>query len=124
MEAPFSEYAARLAKALPALCGGEKRACIGLDGFVDQILYVVDQRTGSGSYSRMETMADYGRKIVGAAGLSMNVELIPVSTKPGGNGVIMAQAASRLGLQTTCVGALGKEEIHPCLLYTSPSPRD
>ncbi len=113
MEAPFSEYAARLAKALPALCGGEKRACIGLDGFVDQILYVVDQRTGSGSYSRMETMADYGRKIVGAAGLSMNVELIPVSTKPGGNGVIMAQAASRLGLQTTCVGALGKEEIHP-----------
>ena len=113
MRAAFSEYAARLKEDLPSLYGGEKRACIGLDGFVDQILYVVDQRTGSGSYSRMETMSDYGRKIVGAAGLSMNVELIPISTKPGGNGVIMAQAASRLGIRTTCVGAMGKGKLHP-----------
>lgn len=113
METAFVEYAARLKERLPELAGGEKRACIGLDGFVDRILYVVDQRTGGGSYRRMETMEAYGRKIAGAAGLSMNVELVPISTKPGGNGVIMAQAASRLGVRTTCIGAMGKGELHP-----------
>lgn len=113
MEPVFSEYTARLAECLPALSGRDKNACIGLDGFVDQILYVVDQRTDCGSYSRVETMADYGRKIVEAAGLSMNVELVPISTKPGGNGVIMAQAASRLDIHTTCIGAMGKGELHP-----------
>ena len=113
MEMAFPEYAARLAKRLPELAAGDKSACIGLDGFVDRILYVVDQRTGSGSYRRMEAMADYGRRIVEAAGLSMNVELAPVSTKPGGNGVIMAQAASRLGLRTTCIGAMGRGKLHP-----------
>ena len=113
MEAGFREYAARLAEYLPELKSDGRSACIGLDGFVDRILYVVDQRTGSGSYRRMETMADYGRRIVEAAGLSMNVEMVSVSTKPGGNGVIMAQAASRLGLRTTCLGAMGKESLHP-----------
>lgn len=113
MKTAFSEYVARLLERLPTMRGGDKSACIGLDGFVDQILYVVDQRTDSGSYSRMETMADYGRKIAEAAGLSMNVELVPVSTKPGGNGVIMAQAAARLGLRTVCIGAMGKGKLHP-----------
>lgn len=89
------------------------QAVIGFDGFVDEIIEVVDKRTSPDSYTKVETIAALGERISRAAGLSTNIELVPRVVKLGGNGPIMANALGALGLDTTYIGALGKPTIHP-----------
>lgn len=88
-------------------------AVIGFDGFVDEIIEVVDKRTSPDSFTKVETIAALGERISKAAGLSTNIELVPRVVKLGGNGPIMANALSSLGLGITYIGALGKPTIHP-----------
>jgi hypothetical protein len=57
-------------------------------------------------------MKDYGEKIIEAAGLSMNIEMLPISQKLGGNGTILANSLLQMGVRTNYIGALGKAEIH------------
>ncbi len=82
-------------------------ACIGLDGFVDRIIRVVDKRRSAGECSYVRTLADYGRLISDASGFSLNVELICEKSQLGGNGPIMAYALARLGRDVSCIGAFG-----------------
>ncbi len=89
------------------------RAVLGLDGFVDEILHVVDTRTDAESYTRVETIGDLAERIARARGLSTNIELVPVQVKLGGNGPIMANALVALGFRVTYIGALGFPELHP-----------
>lgn len=85
-------------------------ACIGLDGFIDRVYRVVDRRLDSRRVSFVPTLDEYGERLKKAAGMSLNIELIPRSVKLGGNGPIMAQALARLGADVTCWGALGYPE--------------
>ena len=48
------------------------KALMGLDGFVDQILHVVETREDADNYTRMKTLKEFGDKISKAAGLSTN----------------------------------------------------
>jgi sugar/nucleoside kinase (ribokinase family) len=102
--------ASRLLDAIPRMAG--VRALVGLDGFVDEIITVVDKRTGA-EYQPVRTIADLGRKIGAAAGQSSNYELVVKQMKLGGNGPIMANALASLGVGVTYVGNLGYPEIHP-----------
>ena len=86
------------------------RACIGLDGFVDRILRVVDVRYGPDDYRVIRTLAEYGQRLVDAAGMSLNIELVPEKSQLGGNGPIMAYALARLGGRVSCIGAFGLPE--------------
>ena len=52
-----------------------KRAVIGLDGFVDEVVHVVDKRTGRDAYTRIETIGEYADRLAQGAGLSTNVEV-------------------------------------------------
>ena len=88
------------------------RVVMGLDGFVDLILHVVEKRTDANNYIRMNTLKDFGEMICNAAGLSANVEFIPIQNKLGGNGPIMSNALSTYGLDVTYIGALGTPNIH------------
>ena len=88
-------------------------AFVGLDGFVDEIIRVVDQRTDAGHYTSLATIADLAGRIAEAAGKSTNLELVNVRTKLGGNGPIMANALAHLDVKTTYVGALGYPNLHP-----------
>ncbi len=88
-------------------------AFVGLDGFVDEILHVVDKRFDANRYDRVPTIAAYAQRLAAAAGKSTNVELVNVMTKLGGNGPIMANALARLGLGVTYVGSLGWPAMHP-----------
>jgi hypothetical protein len=97
-----------LAAQVPALS-----AFVGLDGFVDEILHVVDKRHDANHYDRVPTIAAYAQRLAGAAGRSTNVELVNVMTKLGGNGPIMANALARFGMNVTYVGALGWPTLHP-----------
>ena len=40
----------------------------GFDGFVDEIIHVVDKRIDKDNYIRVKTIEDYGHKILNAAG--------------------------------------------------------
>lgn len=86
---------------------------IGFDGFVDEVVYVVDTRTNETEYKRTKYLKDFGNKILRSAGLSMNVEMVTVQQKLGGNGPIFANALINMGCDVTYAGAIGKQELHP-----------
>lgn len=103
---------------LETLKGVEKRpedfkVFVGFDGFVDEIIHVVDKRVDFETYTRVDTIAQFGERISRAAGLSTNLELIPKQIKLGGNGPIMANALRNFGVNLTYSGCLGYPDIHP-----------
>jgi sugar/nucleoside kinase (ribokinase family) len=89
------------------------RALIGLDGFVDEIIAVVDKRHSFNEYDAVKTIAEFGRKVLNAAGQSSNYELVPRQMKLGGNGPIMANALASFGTTVTYIGSLGYPALHP-----------
>src|SRR6266705_7063214 len=88
-------------------------AFVGLDGFVDEILHVVDKRETAERYVRLPTIAQLAERLAAAAGRSTNVELVSQLTKLGGNGPIMANALASFGLKVTYLGNLGYPNLHP-----------
>src|SRR3954471_18170643 len=95
----------KLSEAIPSL--PKLRATVGLDGFVDEIIAVVDKRQGHDQYDAVRTIADLGGKISNASGESSNYELVVKRMKLGGNGPIMANALAEMGLAVTYLGNLG-----------------
>src|SRR5438552_10846420 len=89
------------------------RAFVGLDGFVDEIIYAVDKRESAEKFQRLPTISALSGRISAAAGKSTNIELVTQRTKLGGNGPIMANALARLGVKVIYVGALGYPHLHP-----------
>jgi sugar/nucleoside kinase (ribokinase family) len=89
------------------------RAFVGLDGFVDEIIHVVDKRHNAEKFERLPTISDLADRLAAAAGKSTNIELVNQRTKLGGNGPIMANALARLGIKVTYIGALGYPHLHP-----------
>src|SRR3974377_1518870 len=88
-------------------------AFIGLDGFVDEILHVVDKRESAEKYQRLPTIAQLAERLAAAAGRSTNIELVGQLTKLGGNGPIMANALASFGLKVSYLGILGYPNLHP-----------
>ena len=93
---------------LPAM-----RALVGLDGFVDEIIAVVDKRHGHETYDAIPTIERFNVKIAEAIGQSSNYELVVKQMKIGGSGPIMSNALASLGMDVTYIGNLGYPEIHP-----------
>lgn len=88
-------------------------ATVGLDGFVDEIIAVVDKRQDKSHYEPVKTIDALARKIQGAAGQSSNYELVVKQRKLGGNGPIMANALACAGIDVTYIGNLGYPKIDP-----------
>ena len=101
----------KLREAIPLL--PSIKATVGLDGFVDEIIAVVDKRTSHDEFDAVRTIADLGRSISSAAGESMNYELVVRRMKIGGNGPITANALASFGMAVTYVGNLGYPNLHP-----------
>ena len=89
------------------------KTLVGLDGFVDNIISVVDKRHDLERFDRIKTIDLLGKKILNAAGQSSNYELVVTQQKLGGNGPIMANALASLGMDVTYIGNLGYPAIHP-----------
>jgi sugar/nucleoside kinase (ribokinase family) len=89
------------------------KTLVGLDGFVDNIISVVDKRHDLETFDRVRTIDHLGQKIRNAAGQSSNYELVVTQQKLGGNGPIMANALSAIGMDVTYIGNLGYPAIHP-----------
>lgn len=111
MEFP-TQALAELRQAAPHLPA--KRAVVGLDGFVDTIVTPVALRNGQGEdFEPINTITEFGERVLQAAGKSANIEFFPRMDKLGGNGPIMANALMAHGVAMTYVGALGQSAIHP-----------
>ncbi len=115
MPAEREEVCRTTAEALERAAGtlGSVGALVGFDGFVDEIVAVVDKRYDAERFDPVETIAAMARKILGASGESSNYELVVKRRKLGGNGPIMANALATLGLDVTYIGNLGYPTIHP-----------
>lgn len=107
-----SSVVASAAKALKANITS-KKIIAGLDGFIDEIIHVVDERIDDDNYKRIETITDFAKRTGAASGLSANLEFVPIQVKLGGNGPIMANALAEQGHEITYIGALGKGVINP-----------
>src|SRR5262245_22672657 len=90
----------------------ELTAFVGLDGFVDEIIHVVDKRDDASTYRRISTIERFADRLAAAAGKSTNIELVNQRTKLGGNGPIMADALASFGLRVTYLGNLGYPTLH------------
>lgn len=104
---------ASAAKKLRSFAPAKADVLVGLDGFVDLIIDVVDKRKDATTYTRVETIAALGERISKAAGLSSNLELVVRQQKLGGNGPIMANALIQAGFPLTYIGNIGRPSIHP-----------
>ena len=91
----------------------KKHLVAGFDGFVDEIIHVVDKRNSPDEYKRIKKITDFSERIASVAGLSANIELVPIQTKLGGNGPIMANAIMEQGHDVSYIGALGEHQIDP-----------
>ena len=88
-----------------------KKVLLGFDGFIDTVVWPVQKRYDAEHFDRIPTLRDYGQLLIDAAGLSLNVEMVPQQTKLGGNGPILANALMELGAGVTYIGALGKDAV-------------
>ena len=105
------QCAARLSNGIKRTA--QMTAFVGLDGFVDEILHVVDKRESAEKYQRLTTIKKFAERLAAAAGQSTNVELVSQLTKLGGNGPIMANALASFGMKVTYLGILGYPSLHP-----------
>lgn len=90
-----------------------QQVLLGLDGFVDEIVRIVDKREARDRYTVVPGIAAFADRIADAAGKSTNLELIVQKMKLGGNGPIMANALAAFGMKVKYIGNLGYPAIHP-----------
>ncbi len=88
-------------------------AFIGMDGFIDEIVHVVDKRVNPTEFVRLPTIEKFGARVSAAAGKSTNFEMVPQLVKLGGNGPIMANAIAQFGIKLSYLGTLNYPDIHP-----------
>ncbi len=106
--------AALLEKAVDQL--PDRRAVVGLDGFVDSIIRVVERKHPDGTRDHYRDIPTFARRVANAAGKSTPLELTIQQVKLGGNGPIMANALASFGLPLTYIGAVGNaanDDVHP-----------
>ena len=90
-----------------------KKAWVGLDGFVDKLAVPVKLRNGFGDdFESFESITEFGQKIDSAQRSNMNIELYYKQEKMGGNGPLLANALANTGVNVRYVGTLG-DPIHP-----------
>lgn len=98
---------------------GAPRVLVGFDGFLDSITSAVETRRSMApdDYAPMRTIDTLASRVAGGGGgRSVNIELREREVRAGGNGPLLAGALSGLDVETTLIGALGKDsagDIHP-----------
>ncbi|MBA3684435.1 MAG: carbohydrate kinase [Planctomycetes bacterium] len=87
-------------------------AVAGFDGFVDEMISVVGERSGPERWSPMRSMAELGAVISGAAGRNGLREIVVRGTDAGGCAVNLGDALCALGVGLDYYGTIGQPR-HP-----------
>ncbi|WP_224337700.1 hypothetical protein [Haloprofundus halobius] len=87
----------------------EQKVAFGFDGVVDRVRTAVAKRVGPEEYDRMETLEEFGTRIVDAAALdtSCSIEWFCERKRAGGHTSHLGRAMERLGHRPTLVGTYG-----------------
>ncbi|TYB30396.1 MAG: hypothetical protein FXF47_09675 [Candidatus Mcinerneyibacterium aminivorans] len=85
---------------------------VGFDGFIDNIINVVNKRYSTNNFSPIKSISDFAQKIKNASEKSTNIELVSNYKKIGGNAPIMANSLSKLNSPVYLIAALGENKIH------------
>lgn len=110
----FADLCLAAANALAAVPASHKPdILVGFDGFIDDIVDLVDKRISPKEYVRLPTITAFGNKVLAAAGKSAGIGAVTKVTKLGGNGPIMANALCAQDAAVTAIGILGDPTIHP-----------
>lgn len=87
-----------------------KKVSVGFDGFIDLVVRPLKTRADENNFTYFPTIDQFGEKITSLAGRSGNIELIASSTDFGGCGPHYANGLANMGVNCTCIGALGYPE--------------
>jgi hypothetical protein len=90
---------------------------VGFDGFVDEMISVVDERTSLDQFSPVPDIATFGGLISAAAGHSSLREIVITAMHPGGCAVNLGDGLAALGIPVDCYATLG-EPAHPAFTET------
>lgn len=99
------ELAQRLRQSKKAL--GEAVVVAGFDGFVDEIISVVDCRENTGQWRPVPTIAAFAEHVRASAGRSSLREIVVHRKEAGGCAVNMGDGLAGLGVQLDCYATLG-----------------
>ena len=88
------------------------RVVTGFDGFVDEMITVVDQRQTLDAFKRVEDISRFGDLVKQAAGHSSLREIVVTATDAGGCAVNMGDGLAALGVRVDTFATFG-EPIHP-----------
>lgn len=80
----------------------------GFDGFVDELISVVDERQSLENYRRIETIQEFGEKITTAAGHSSLREIVISRVDAGGCAINMGDGLATLGIPVATFATVGK----------------
>jgi hypothetical protein len=86
---------------------------VGFDGFTDEIIQCVNTRLDAHSFTPIEHMADFARRVSHFSGKSCNIEFVVKQKKLGGNAPILANALICSGARVSLIGAIGFPDIEP-----------
>lgn len=79
----------------------------GFDGFVDEMISVVEERAALDSYRRVETIGQFAELVAAAAGHSSLREIVLNSVDPGGCAVNFGDGIASLGVRLDVFATLG-----------------
>lgn len=84
----------------------------GFDGFVDEMIELVGERSSLHAYQRVQTIDHFGDLVKAAAGHSSLREIVIRQADPGGCAINMGDGLANLGLPVTTFATVG-EPLHP-----------
>ena len=79
----------------------------GFDGFIDQMISLVEKRTSQQLFEPIKTISDFAEKVAAAAGKSSLSEIVIKSNDPGGCAVNLGDGMLGYGVQLDYFGTLG-----------------
>lgn len=104
-------------RALSSLPETPAPVAVGFDGFVDEMISVVAERTSLDEFSPVPDIAAFGGLISAAAGHSSLREIVITAVHPGGCAVNLGDGLAALGVPVDCYATLG-EPPHPAFTET------
>lgn len=91
---------------------------IGFDGFVDEMIRLVAERSSLSDYRAVPTIAAFGELVTRAAGHSSLREIVVTAVHPGGCAINLGDGLAGLGVPVDCFATLG-EPPHPAFAGTT-----
>lgn len=87
----------------------ERKVAFGFDGVIDRVRTIIASRSGPDNYERMDTLQEFGTRIVDAAALdtSCSIEWFCDRKRAGGHTSHLGRAMEQLGHQPTIIGTFG-----------------